>query len=97
MEETIRRPLEFQVGEYCDLRVGPHGVLTMQARIDEGTARYRDRHSEAPRAQESYESLVAAAYTLEQQVFAQASIAPADLTEDSARIHFDALRAREIV
>ncbi|HVU75878.1 MAG TPA: HD domain-containing protein, partial [Candidatus Paceibacterota bacterium] len=72
MRETARLPLEIQIGEYCDLRVGPHGVISMQARMDEATARYRGRYSDIPRAQEEYEVLVAAAYQIEQQIFAEA-------------------------
>jgi hypothetical protein len=88
--------LELQIAEYCDLRVGPHGVLSMQARIDEGTERYRGRHSTIPRAEEVYEKLVASAYALEERVFAEATIAPADITEASVAMLFPALRERAV-
>jgi hypothetical protein len=87
---------ELQIAEYCDLRVGPHGVLSMQARIDEGTERYRNRHSDVPRAEEVYEHLIASAYALEQHVFSQAAIAPADITEASVAPLFPALRERAV-
>lgn len=97
MRETARAPLAIQIGEYCDLRVGPHGVISMQARLDEATERYRGKYSDIPRAQEEYEVLVAAAYQIEQQIFSQTDIAPQDLTEASAARYFDALRSRAIV
>lgn len=74
---------ELKVGEYGDLRVGPHGVLSMDARIGEASPRYVGKHPDMPRGTEEFERLVAAAHELEQQVFAEATIAPEDITEQS--------------
>lgn len=74
---------EQKICEYADLRVGPHGVLSMGGRIDEASGRYRGRHTDMPSDNEQFEQLKAAAYEIEQQIFAEATIAPEDVTEQS--------------
>jgi len=73
--------LELKIYQYADMRVGPHGVLSLDARIAEGAQRYRDHH--LTRSEEASERLARYAHELEQQVFAEATIAPDDITEHS--------------
>jgi hypothetical protein len=76
---------EQKIVEYADLRVGPHGVLSMDARIGEASPRYQGKHPDMPRSSEEFERFVAAAHEVEQQVFGEATIAPDDITEQSVQ------------
>lgn len=83
---------EQKIVEYADLRVGPHGVLSMGARVEEAGGRYVGKHPDMPRSSEEFEKLVAVAYEVEQQIFADADIAPEDITEQSIRPLIQELR-----
>jgi dGTP triphosphohydrolase len=88
--------LEQKIVEYADLRVAPHGVLSMGARMEEAKARYASSRSDIPQNQEVFESLVSAAYEVEKQIFAEALIAPDDITEQSVRPLVAALREYKV-
>lgn len=96
--ETIRDDASYEqkIIEYADLRVGPHGVLSMAARLEEAHQRYRhrygDENNDIPRTEESYERLRAAASDIEQQIFTDASIGPDDITEESVQPAIKKLR-----
>jgi hypothetical protein len=79
--------LEQKVCQYADMRVGPHGVLTMQERIDEAHTRYAGRRTE-----EEFHVLVSAAQEVERQIFSYASIAPTDITNASVAPVVEELR-----
>jgi hypothetical protein len=83
---------ELKFCQYGDLRVGPHGVLSMPARMEEGKGRYRNKHPDVPRSAEEWENLSGAAYELERQVFAEMDIAPEDITEQTIAPLIPALR-----
>jgi hypothetical protein len=99
--ERIRDAASYEqkIAEYCDLRVGPHGVLSMAARLEEARIRYSTKHHEnndIPHTEDEYARLRAAAFDIEQQIFADGAIAPDDITEVSVTPRFDALRAQRI-
>ncbi len=84
LKETVAsNSFELKIAEYADLRVGPHGVIPMAARIEDGKRRYVGKHPDMPRGEEVLRTLVGAAYELEQQIFARADIGPDDITEQS--------------
>jgi hypothetical protein len=89
--------LERKVCEYSDLRVGPHGVLTMDARLREAHERYRVYHSpEIPQEEDRFEELVGAAREVERQIFEDALIAPDDITEASIQDAIADIRSEPI-
>ena len=93
----MTKPWGLKVFQYADLRVGPHGVLSLEARLAEGRERYRGHkeYSVAGRP-ERYERLVREARELERHVFATAAIAPEDIIEQSVEPFFEALRTRVV-
>ena len=84
---------ELKVIEYADLRVGPHGVISMEARIMDAKERYANQFSGIPTAEDSFNRLYAAARKIEEQIFADADIAPGDITEQSIQSVVQELRA----
>lgn len=75
---------ELKISEYGDLRVGPYGVLSMDARIGEASPRYVGKHPDMPRSEETFAKLVAAAYDVEKQIFEHCSIKPIDINDETA-------------
>lgn len=88
--------LERKICQYADLRVGPHGVLSMKERISEGRRRYskgRNLEGVAVLAEEIFNALLCDARKLEAQIFANVRIKPADVTDDA--IEEDVKRLRD--
>lgn len=86
-------PFELKIVEYADLRVGPHGVLSLTARIQEAKIRYAGKHPDMPRSEDEFERLRAAAIDIELQIFEEIEIAPDDITEQSVKPLIEELRA----
>lgn len=84
--------MERKICCYADMRVGPWGVISVADRLADGKKRYANRpdHSLDPQV---YERLVTDLYILEQAVFAQAKIQPADITDQSIQIDLQRLRS----
>lgn len=74
--------LEQKICCYCDQRVGPRGVLTVQERLIEGRKRYEGRKDKAM-VSEQFEELADALRKLEQEIFSHTTIAPSDITDES--------------
>ena len=78
---------EQKICEYADLRVGPHGVLPMVERLDEGRQRYLLRKSvdeegtEVRKPDEHYRALVRSAKELERKIFESVTSKPTDITD----------------
>jgi hypothetical protein len=84
---------ELKVCQYADLRVGPHGVLSMEARMHEGRVRYELKHLHD---EEEWRRLTSRAYSIEAQLFAETDIAPEDITEEGVAALFSELRRLEV-
>ncbi len=84
---------ELKLVEYGDMRTGPHGVISMEARIAEGKTRFENKHPGKHRDESEWESIVASACEIERQIFAEATIAPDDITEQSIQPLVEELRA----
>ena len=88
---------EQKIVEYSDCRVGPHGVLSLDGRLLEARNRYAARRSDIPRDAEAFETHIQAAHDIEQQIFAEATIAPDDITEQSVQPLIGELRGYEVI
>lgn len=88
--------LELKVYQYADLRVGPHGVLSLESRLAEGRARYAARRRPHYANDEAFAHLSAQARTLEKQLFAKINIAPEDITEEAVAPLIEELRKYEV-
>lgn len=84
LEATARaHSFELKVVEYADLRVGPHGVLSLRARIEEARIRYVGRHRDMPEDRAHFDRLARAAEEIERQIFMASALTPEDITEQS--------------
>jgi len=85
---------ERKVMQYADIRVGPHGVLSLKERLLEGKERYRATRTERPyyETDKELEHLARAAEQLEQQVFAKARITPEGITDKAIESIIEELR-----
>jgi hypothetical protein len=75
------RSFEQKICEYADLRVGPHGVLSLEERIEEGRRRYAGRTSEMPAHEDRFASLKDAAMEIERQIFSHTALEPSSITD----------------
>lgn len=75
---------EQKIVQYSDLRVGPHRILSLEERIEEGRKRYlgSGRSIGAP-DEGRYQVLVEAARKIEKEIFAEVTIRPENINDAS--------------
>lgn len=76
---------EQKICEYSDSRVGPHGVVSLTERLEEGRKRYLadGRKSSLASPQDMFDVLARAERDIEKQIFAEAKIKPEDVSDAS--------------
>jgi len=86
--------LERKVLQYADMRVGPHGILSLPERLEEGRARYQKTRTERPYygSDEEFRRLDSVAEEVERQVMSQTNLAPEDLNDASVAPLIEQLR-----
>jgi len=82
IERIDDRSLENKICCYADQRVGPHGVISIQERLNEGRKRYSGR-TEKTIASDKFEVLASALQKLENQIFSTSSINPKNITDET--------------
>jgi hypothetical protein len=75
---------ELKLLQYADMRVGPHGILSMEERLEEGRERYRGKNKSYYDSDEEYEKLHIAAQNLERDIFKSTTIRPEDINDITA-------------
>ncbi len=66
---------------YSDQRVGPHGILSLAQRLEEGRKRYADHPKIALSSPEKYTLLSTSLLSIEKQIFSLSSIQPEDISD----------------
>lgn len=74
---------EQKICEYADLRVGPHGVLSLEGRVEEARVRYVGHHPDMPAERDRFAKLLQAAREVERQIFVSSDSAPEDINDAS--------------
>ncbi len=82
--------LPIKILHYADGRVGPHGVLSYDARMDDARNRYKD-HKNSLEA-ETREKLINCGRDIEKQIFSQSKIRPEDITDASIAKYMEELK-----
>ncbi|MEK7133444.1 MAG: HD domain-containing protein [Patescibacteria group bacterium] len=70
-----RGPIELKICQYADLRVGPHGIVSLEERLRDFEKRYSAKNDSA------YESAAHTGRELEEQVFSRTTIRPEDIND----------------
>lgn len=86
---------EAQIAQYGDMRVGPHGVLSIADRVADVSKRYAAYWEREGRSNESKHYL-RFSRQLESHLFQNAAIAPADITDEALQPLIDAFWEYEI-
>lgn len=81
---------------YSDMRVGPHGVISIEERVTDGRKRYEGRKDKAI-SSDKYEVLAGALKEVERQIFEIITIKPEDITDDLVNMRIEKLRDFEIL
>jgi len=88
---------EPKIVEYADLRVSPHGTLSLIARLREAQARYLSKPDGImPSEPNIFDEYLGHAIELESQLFVDAALAPSDITEAAVTPRLEALRQRPL-
>jgi len=75
---------ELKLLHYADMRVGPHGVLTYEERMEDAKKRYANKlDDEMTREKDRKEILLACGKEIENQIFEHCKIKPEDITDES--------------
>lgn len=80
---------------YSDMRVGPHGVLSIEERMADGRKRYEGRKDKAM-GSDFFETQAKALKEIEKQIFEKLSIRPEDITNDNVNEKIVELRKFDI-
>lgn len=72
---------ENKIAAYSDMRVSPHGVISMEERIEDGNKRYKGKVGHSI-GSDSFESLSNSLRMMEIQIFEKVSIKPEEITEE---------------
>ncbi len=88
--------LELQLCEYSDLRVSPHGVVPIEERLQEGRRRYEKQGDRVMLDIAEFNKHADVLRQMEKQLFAQAQIGPADITDESVASIIEQLKTYEI-
>jgi len=84
---------EQKIVKYSDLRAGPHGILSLDARLEEGRTRYAERKGyNTPEGRERYRVSTVAAREIEKQLFAHCSIKAEDINDETVATLIEELR-----
>ncbi len=96
LEETEGdQSLAKKICAYSDMRVGPHGVISVEERLAEGRKRYAGRTDKAI-ATDRYDVLANTLREVERQVFAKSTIRPEYISDEAVNKKLEELRNFEI-
>lgn len=75
---------EEKICEYADTRVGPHGILPLSERLEEGRKRYEDRavNSGVTESRERFDALVKVVREIERQIAELSAIPLTDISDE---------------
>lgn len=88
-----------QITDYADMRVDPHGIVSLEKRITEGKKRWEKNYSAkdiTEKNKQLYAECVRCFEELETEIFQHAEIAPKDITNETADSHITALQTATI-
>jgi len=80
-ETESEKSLAKKICAYSDMRVGPHGVVSIEERVNDGRKRYEGRKDKAI-GSDRYEVLADALKEVERQIFETATMKPEDITDE---------------
>lgn len=85
--------LAIQICTYSDMRVGPHGILTLEERLEDGRKRY-ENHADFDilKSEQHFKDL----QSIEDYIFSLSKIKPSDITDESSQPIIEQLKAYEI-
>lgn len=86
---------ELKIASYSDHRAGPHGILSMRQRHDDGRKRYV-LNKKARFDKDFFEARVSEWQKIEQQIFEHCKIRPEDITDENINPLVEELKSFEI-
>lgn len=84
-----------KIAEYADMRVEPHGVVSLERRLEEGRVRY-DVNKAKKSSREFFEEMAGFLRKIEDQIFYESSIEAVDITEQKIHSYLPSLSSVRI-
>lgn len=85
---------ENKICNYSDMRVGPHGIISLEERYIDGQKRYAT--SKHVVASEKFQELAQSGRMIENQIFSQAKIRPEEINDETIKDFMEELRNRVV-
>lgn len=86
---------EIKIGAYCDQRVAPNGIYSLEDRMNEGKERYKDRPGTSFNNPKT-DLMIECANQIEKQIMEFCSIKPTDITDEIVSYYINQLKDFEI-
>ncbi len=77
---------------YADMRVGPHGILSLRERTEDGKKRHK-RNNSAGKKNSNFEEVIIALEKIEKIIFENSDIKPEDINDESVKGEIDFLKS----
>lgn len=90
-QNLVSPDFDKKICAYCDMRVGPFGVIRIEQRFADLRKRYAHRHQEWG-AEQKRQEFEQAMRGIEQQIFEHCSIKPRDITEQAMSVRVEKLK-----
>ncbi len=81
-----------KICSYADMRVGPHGIISVAERLADGKKRYEGR-PHTMNDKERYDTLVQSLYEIEKQIFKKTNIKPEDINDAAVKNVIEELKS----
>lgn len=96
-EETLASPsFERKICAYCDQRVAPDGVMSLEERLEDAKVRYRNRPLSVWSKEERANQLIDCALGIEKQIMQYCSISPEEINDMNIQTRIEQLRNYEM-
>lgn len=97
-EETLKdNSYERKICAYCDQRVSPNGVTSIQERLEDAKIRYKDRPLSVWSNEEKANHLIDCSLGIEKQIMKYCSIKPKEINDITIQPYIEKLREYQII
>ena len=87
LENIVNPQIELVIAKYADIRVGPHGILSIKDRMEDFRRRYKGKFSDI-----YVDNTISVFTEAERNIFTKCNIKPEDITDESINVYIEELK-----
>lgn len=95
VEVLNSKNISWMICNYSDMRVGPHGILSLKERTEDGKKRY-ERNNSAGKKNTNFEEVIVALEEMEKQIFSICRILPSEINNETISKEISELQRYDI-